>query len=132
MPRSLLRDRIPFSSLLLKGASPGHDVHGVVIVFAAGVLENGSVHTTHRNDGRPRLRPGGRIIDGELVLDRILVDPREALSDLQSFGIGVAVGGFRSEICSFHHKRVALPMTAAVAMPFMDICRNVRASIQRN
>src|SRR4029077_21116340 len=84
------------------------------------------------NNGGPRLRPSGRVVDRELVLDRVRVEPRETLGDLQGLGIRVLEGSARTEIGGFHDGGVAFPMTPGVPMPSMEVVRETRASVERH
>ena len=50
----------------------------IVIALMARVFEHRSLRSDHWNLCAPWARPGGRIIDGELVMDYVSVDAREA------------------------------------------------------
>src|SRR5688500_10828663 len=54
-----------------------------VIPLVAGVLEDQPVGQVHRKTRRKRLRKRGRIVHGELVLERLRIDAREALDEPQ-------------------------------------------------
>src|SRR4029077_298231 len=78
----------------------------------------------------PGFGPGGRVVDGELVLDRARVEARKTFGDLQGFGIRVLEGGAGPEIGGFDDQRAALPVATGVPMPPMDACGKMRAPIQ--
>src|SRR5262249_10662142 len=64
---------------LLPGASPLEDVLQAVIAFVTRVLEQGALNPGHWNCGRPWSRKDARIVDRDLVINRLGVDAREAL-----------------------------------------------------
>src|SRR5437879_4276582 len=78
--RLRLRDRHAGRSLGLFGfgffgvASADHDLNGVVIALAAGVLPQRPLHSAQGNDGGPGFRPRIGIVHGEFVLDGFGVD----------------------------------------------------------
>src|ERR1700677_1177388 len=102
----------------------------VVIIFMAGVLVHllTGIGLSPWNSGRPGLRPCSRILDRELVVERSRVDAREALGDTESLGIGSlknhAVVG--PEIGGLNDQRRALPMSAGIAQPLVEILSDMR------
>jgi hypothetical protein len=54
-----------------------------VVPFLARVLEDPLVVLPHRQHGRPRLRERRGIVDGVLVVQRVGVDARKALDQVQ-------------------------------------------------
>src|SRR5580700_5870681 len=121
-------------SLLLLGDIPGlfrrgffgsagarEDVDCVVVVLGAVILEYRAIHMAQGDDRRPRLRPGGWVIDGELVLDRILIRARKVLRDFQGLRVGILEGGAGAEIGGLDDQRTALPMAARISVPAMDV-----------
>src|SRR5262249_55628885 len=69
--------------LFFLGARAGEDARHRVIAFVARVLEDRPLDLFHRQRSRPRSGERLRIVDRELVVDRIRVDPAEALDHLQ-------------------------------------------------
>src|SRR5580704_6279118 len=115
-----------------RGASPGQDVDNAVVPLAARVLKHWPITVAQWNNRGPRLRPRGRVIDRELVLDRARVEPRETLGDLQGLRIRVLEGSARTEIGGFHDERVAFPMTPGIPVPSMEVLGEMRAPIERD
>ena len=62
----------------------------------------------HRNLRAPRARPGGRIIDRELIEDRVGVDAREAFHHVQRLA-GSLEARLVGEVSGLDDKRLALP-----------------------
>src|SRR3984893_60340 len=123
---SLLRYRLFSRSLLLGGSSPRENVDCVIVVLAAVVLKKRPRAGIQRGNCRPRPRPGGGIVDGELVFDRLRINALEGFRDLLGFVVTVAIGVIGPKVRGFDDQRVAFPMSAGVSMPLVDIRRDVR------
>src|SRR4029077_8142595 len=115
------RTALGLLDLFFGRASSRQDVHDVFVPFGAGVLEHRPLHGAQGNDGRPGSRPSGGVIDGELVLDGVLVGTREVFGNFQRIGIGVLKCGARAEIRGLDDERIALPMAAGITVPLADI-----------
>src|SRR5438270_12410147 len=87
---------------LLSGASSGEYVDDAIVTLTARVFKHRPINVAQGNDGGPRLRPGGRIVNGELILDGLGIKPRETFGDLQGMGISVLEGGAGPEIGGLH------------------------------
>src|SRR5258708_403106 len=74
--------------LLLPGPSTSQQVDDVEVVLVAGVFVHllGRIDLGPGNPGGPRPRPGRRILDSELVVDRAGVDARKAFGDVVGRG----------------------------------------------
>src|SRR6185295_11226370 len=74
--------------VLFARARAAQKMHDVEIVFVTPVLVHllGRIDLGPRDQGGPRLGPGRRIFDRELVVDRVGGDTREALRDSISRG----------------------------------------------
>src|SRR5471030_148767 len=94
----------------------GEDAVHPVIVFVARVLVEVlalALEILHRNHRRPRAAPRIRILDGELVIDRVLVRAPEALRELHVLGGSLEGHALEiGEVRRLDHERVAFPMAA--------------------
>src|SRR5215468_3787058 len=95
---------------------PAQNVEHRVVALVAGVL--GHLHLTQILLQVERCGPGARerrrILDGELVVDRVDVDAPEALDHMQA-GCRTAVSRLRREIRDIDDERVAVPAASRVA-----------------
>src|SRR5438552_17707687 len=71
--------RFPLRALL--GARAGEDVEHAVVALVAGVFVDAVGGLPHREFHGPRTRPRVRIVDRELVEQRIPIHPAEALDE---------------------------------------------------
>src|SRR3989442_1526663 len=67
--------------LLLLGAGCAQDVRHRIVPFVTRVFEQAAVGLGHRRRDGPRFREYPRIVDRELVINRVRVDPSEALDE---------------------------------------------------
>src|SRR5262249_38953009 len=75
---------LPSMALLLLGsAGASQDTFEAVIAFMTGVLVDLLVRLLQRNHRGPRPHPGCRIVEGHLVLDRVLRDACEPFRHMQ-------------------------------------------------
>src|SRR5215475_619624 len=101
---------------LFCGARSGENAgHGVVAVVA-GIFVDGLVALAHRNISGERPRPYARIIDGELVHERVGVSAGEFLDEVQ-VRAGVRETRLALEVDRVDHQRVAFPVTPGIAPP---------------
>src|SRR5262245_16224150 len=74
-------------SLLLKAVVHSRRLqradHAALVALVARVLEESQIRASHRVSSCPRLRPDGWIVHGEPVFDRVRVDAREPLDQMQ-------------------------------------------------
>src|SRR5437867_2291385 len=82
---------LPPLPVLLALPSPGQEVDDVEIVFMAAVLVHllGRIDLVPRDQRRPRPGPRRRVLDGELVVERVGGHAREALGNLEGRRIRV-------------------------------------------
>src|SRR5678815_273948 len=80
---SRLRGFRSLGRLLLFLAIGIQRVRDAIVAFVACMLKDGTVDFHKRHLALPRLHPCLGIVDNELIAEGILVDPREAFSDLQ-------------------------------------------------
>ena len=104
----------------------------------AGVLVH-PLAALHRQRRRERPREGGRIVDGELVEQRVAGHAPEAFRQAQG-RTGADRGGHRrveaghlvGEVRRLDHQGVAVPVAARVAHPLADAGRQVAAAVERH
>ena len=125
------------SSFLFAGAGARQEVDHVVVILVTRVLVHllAGIDLVPRNQRRPRLRPGRRILDREFIVERVRVHAREALRDLESRGIG-APGRPRRRRCGnwWSRRPACLPSQWPRESP-SHWCRffpDVRPPIHRN
>src|SRR3977135_1265733 len=92
----------------LPEASTAEDALHAVVGLVTGVLEQQTVDHSQRHHRRPRFRVRVRVRNGEPVVDRIGVEPRQAL-DHRGLGGRALQAGLASEVERLDHQRVALP-----------------------
>src|SRR5215470_3273658 len=78
--------------------------------------------------GGPRPCPHSRVFDSDLVCKRVRSGRRPTLDQVQVFTRPLEVG-LRAEIRHVDDERVALPVSARIAIPLTDAARQVRAPI---
>ncbi len=105
------------SGSLLLCTSAGQDVLHAVISFVTGVLEHRLLTLRHGNLYGPRPRPRFRIIDRELIKERVGVDPGEPLDKMQHLA-GCPEGA--PEIPRVDDQRVAFPVAPRIPHPLAD------------
>src|SRR5262249_54466268 len=76
----------------------------------------------------PRPRPHRRILDRDGIFERIGAGPHPTLNEVQILTRALKVG-LRTEVRHVDDERVAVPVTARVAIPLADVGRQVRASV---
>ena len=106
----------------LPEASTAEDALHAVVGLVAGVLEQETVHDSQRHHRRPGFRVRVRVRNGEPVVDRLCVKPREALHH-RGLGRRALQAGLAPEVERLDHERVALPPAARVARPSAGACR---------
>ena len=116
---------------LLFCASAREGVVQPVIPFVARVLEYRARILPPRHLGRPGPRPRRRILDRELITDRLLVDAREALGQPHVLARALKCE-LVGEIRRFDNQRLALPVTAVAPRPLPDVSGQMRPAIERN
>ena len=72
-----------------------------------------------------------RVVDGEPVVDGLVVDARVALGQVQGVARPAEVG-LRGEVRGFDDQRVTLPVAARIAQPLADRFRDMRAAVERD
>src|SRR4029450_7572164 len=110
-PSLWLRGTGGFFLLFLLRTRASENVRHRVVAFVAGVFEQRSLDSRHRQDGTPRADVRTRIGDREFVLDRIVVNPREALDDPR-FGRGALQTRLSTEVDRLDDERLAFPPPA--------------------
>src|SRR5262249_18001821 len=124
LPRSRPRSFFPG---LLVGARTGKDASQSVISFVTGVFVDRIVPLRHRNHGGPWSRPRARVVDRELVEERIGVGARKALDQVR-VRTGSCKARLALEIFRLHNERSPLPVAARHPLPLTNA--PVQASIQ--
>src|SRR5213075_720696 len=71
-----------FQCSFLFGPGSGKRIRESIVPFMAGMFEYRPDGLLPRNFCRPRPCPGGRIIDSELITDRVRCNAREALGEM--------------------------------------------------
>src|SRR5262245_30060323 len=107
------------------------NIHQRVVPFVARVLEDALVGLRHRYGRAPRTRERGRVVHGELVQQRVLVDASETLDEMELV-VSPAKTGPAVEVRRVDDERVALPLAARIAQPRPHAGRDVRTAVQRN
>src|SRR5215467_9419585 len=96
---------------LFCGARSGENAGHGVVAFVAGIFVDGLVALAHRNNSGERPRPYARIIDGELVHERVGVSAGEFLDEVQ------VRPGVRETRLALEVDRVAFPVAPRIAPP---------------
>src|SRR4029453_12139894 len=104
--------------------------HGL-IPFMAGKFVQPVVTLSQRNDDGPELRPGGRIVERDLVVDGFGRTPRETLDEMQVFGSAHEVA-LRREVRRLHNQRCPFPPPARITVPMANPFREMRPAVQRD
>src|SRR6516162_9689371 len=107
--------RLLLCGLLCGARSRENAGHGVV-AFVAGIFVDGLVALAHRNNSGERPRPYARIIDGELVHERVGVGAGELLDEVR-VRAGVRETRLALEVDRVDDQRVAFPMAPGIAPP---------------
>src|ERR1700685_4519557 len=85
------------------------DTFHSVVALMAGVFVDRTLTLRHLKHCRPRLRPGGWIVDREFVPERVLAGARETLDH-----VCVRTGAFETRLAlkidGVNHQRITLPM----------------------
>src|SRR5262249_50213896 len=92
---------LPPGRLFFLIACSAQDVGQRVVALLAGVLVHALARLRHRQDCRPRLREGRRIVDRVLVVQRVRVDAAKALDEAQRVGRAAEVRLF-PQVPPFH------------------------------
>src|SRR5262249_23784118 len=108
--RGFLLPRL-FGGALLFRASTSERIVQAVVAFVARVLEYRTFIFLPRHFRGPGSRPRRRIVDRELIAERILGDAREALGQPHVLARALE-RELLGEVRRFDHQRVALPTTA--------------------
>src|SRR4030095_3655724 len=98
--------------------------------LVARVLVNRLGNPAHRHARGPRPRPGGRIVDLELVEKRIGVQTREALDEMR-LRAGPAKARLAAKVRRLDHERAAFPAAPRVAFVLTEIRREMWTAIHR-
>src|SRR5262245_12191648 len=129
LQRSLFRGF--FSSSLLLGPGTRERVVQAVVPFVAGVLEYRTRRLLPQHLGGPGSRPRRRVIDGELIAERVFGHARETYRQPHVLACALERELVR-EIRRFDNQRLALPAAAVTSRPLADVCRQVRTAVERN
>ena len=103
----------------------------------AGVLVQRQVTALHRQPAAERAREAGRIVDRELVQQRVAVHPGEPLLQVQRAGRTQRQAGQGEagrpvrEAAGVDDQRVSLPPGARAAQPLADAAGRGRAAVER-
>src|SRR4030095_1437228 len=120
-----------FGSPLLFGSRTREDVRQAVVAFVTRVLEERPNGFRPGHFGRPWPRPRRRIVDRELISDRVLVHAREALDQVQVL-TGPLERVLAVEIRRFDDERVPFPTPAIAAGPLPNGRWKLRTPIERD
>ena len=96
----------------------------------ARVLEHPLTSHLERNHQRPRARPHRWIVEGDVVLERILRYPPELLDGVQLVS-GTHPSGVGHVVGRVHDQRVAVPSRARVTVVLPEHWRDVRRLVCR-
>src|SRR5215510_12797850 len=111
-------------SSFLFGSRTGEDTCHSVIPFVTGVLVKRCRYLFHGNFAGPGFRPRRRIVDRELIEERVFIGACEAFDDTQ-FLTRSSETRFVAEIRGFDDKGFTFPMTARIPHQRAHILRNV-------
>ena len=120
------RFNVRFRCVSFSKPGAAEDVAQRVVGFVARVLEHQVVGRRPRLLAGPGPYPRLRILDRELIPERLRVDAREALDDVQVLA-RASEAGLVGEVGRVDDQRVALPPADGVAEPFPDRLRQVLA-----
>src|SRR4029453_13648844 len=109
---------------LLFHSSPGEDFPQAGVSFVTGVPQARSHRLRPRYFRGPRLRLRRRVVYGELISNRILVDSGETFGQHHVFA-GSLERILSVEITRFHDQRVALPVAPVTTSPLTDLLRQM-------
>src|SRR5258708_1018069 len=101
---------------LFCGARPSENAGHGVVALVAGIFVDRLVALAHWNNRGERPRPYARIIDGELVHERVGVSAGEFLDEVQ-VRAGVRETRLALEVDRVDHQRVAFPVAPRIAPP---------------
>src|SRR5215831_2562338 len=101
---------------LFGGARSGENAGHGVVALVAGIFVDGLIALAHRNNHGERPRPYARIIDDELVHERVGVSAGEFLDEVQ-VRAGVRETRLALEVDRVDHQRVAFPVAPRIAPP---------------
>src|SRR4029453_12188796 len=99
--------------------------------FVAGVLVDRTLARSHGERRRPGPHPCRRIVDGELVTDRVRIHALETLDETQVRSRSPVVR-FVRKVGRLHDERVALPATPRIAEPLADRSAEMWTTVQRD
>src|SRR5215831_6807267 len=97
----------------------------------AGVFEERTLASRHRNFHSPWLRKSLRVVDRELVQKRVGINTLETFRQPHVFACATESSSVR-EIRRLHDERVAFPMAARVSFQLTNVLRNMRPVFQWN
>src|SRR5215475_10462251 len=124
---------LPPLPVLLALPRPGQEVDDVEVVFVAGVFVHLLIRIdlVPRDQRRPRPGPRRRVLDGELVVERVDGDAGEALGDLESRRIRVLKNHaiIAPEVGRLDDERRSVPASAGIAQPLLECRVDVRATV---
>src|SRR6185312_15940902 len=106
--------------LFLGEASAPENVRHTVVPLVAGILVQGTLGRGHRYFSTPCPAPCVRIVNRELIEDRVGAHAREALDDVQSRARSLE-RRLLGEIRRVDNQRVAFPPAARVASPTPNV-----------
>src|SRR5207248_1563186 len=112
------------------GTSAGEGAHHSVITFMTGVFKQLAVTLRQRDFDSPRPRPCRRIVDCELINERVRIQTLEALGEFHILAASAKWILVR-EIRGLDDKRVAFPMASRVPLPQADILSKMGTPIRR-
>src|SRR5215831_13732038 len=113
---------------LFFGAGRAERIGEGVVSFMAGVLVYRTWCLLHRNLAGPWPHEGLRIVDGELVKKRVLIEAGETFGQAHILSRSSEVR-FVREVRRFDDESFALPPAPGVAKPLMNTRRQMRAGI---
>src|SRR5262245_63005726 len=111
---------------LFLGTGAAEEVLNRVVSLVALDAEHRDIGGPERPLGRPRSRPGVGIVNGYTIPERLGVDAREALDDVQAFA-RPEVARVAAEVRRVHDEGLTLVAANRVPEPAADRRRQVRA-----
>jgi hypothetical protein len=114
--------------LLLRFSRGGEDIPQAVVPLVACVLVYRLGDPRHRELHRPRLDPRERIVDGELVQQRVTIHQRKLLSEREL--LARAAKHHRAEVRRRDDEGVAVPICTRAAHPQADRLSDPRARVR--
>ena len=115
-----MRSRSLQSGSLLLGARSLEDVPHRVVAFVTSVFIDGSRGLRQGRLSLPSFRKCRGIVDRKFVENRVGIETREALDQVQIL-VGAAEVSLVREVGRVDHQRIAFPTAARISQPLADV-----------